>query len=463
MGMPRVLLYLAATAALIMLTAVALRHRRAAFWLAFVPVLVPIAYVDRYHFRLPAGVKWLPFLCIAFAAGAVTLLLPRVRPRIPSSLLWIYAAILVTSGLSLLLNGSTVASFLVAQRGYVLVFCAIVALKCVYGYYGRDRLHAFLVTAGVLSALICVVQRLAVVPFVDDPDPGDRVTGLFFVGSITLFFHLNCIGIVLAYWMNGRRVIAAPPVLVLLLLVLALGVGNQKAAVPYLVALLGFLGLQGAWQAGREAWPKVVLTSVALPAVALLIFTPIYNMSYKRTAQTSYARSILDPEYISRYLFGDENVQFTPAGRLLRGGAVLFAYELNSTDPAHLLLGRGPGATSDSRLPGASGALSVRYPGWEIDRVALSMILAETGFVGVGLNVLFLLAIFAWRPGGRGLEPLEHTQVRRAFAFLALSYFVYGNMCYEPIYAVLAAVCVYPLHPPAHRVAMGRGEAGRSG
>ena len=81
-------------------------------------------------------------------------------------------------------------------------------------------------------------------------------------------------------------------------------------------------------------------------------------------------------------LFGDETVQFTPAGRLLRGNAILFAHGLIANDAWHYLLGMGPGATSESRLAGATGELAQRYPGYAIDRVALSMILAVALLAG---------------------------------------------------------------------------------
>ena len=251
---------------------------------------------------------------------------------------------------------------------------------------------------------------------------GDRVTGLFAVDFIMLFFHLSCIGIVIAYWIRGRRILNAPPGLLLGAFVLALGVSNLKAGILYLVAMLGFLLLRGGAFAARGGRGRLVLASVALPVLVLGVFTPIYDRDYEKRENDSFAELIVNPAYVQRYMFGDEKVQFTPAGRLLRGRAIVFAWELTSRDSLHRWLGLGPGASSGSRLAGASGVLTRRYPGYEIDRTGLSMMIADTGLLGVAMHLAFLAAIFVWRPPGSEPEASEHRLVRELFVFLALAF-----------------------------------------
>ena len=158
-----------------------------------------------------------------------------------------------------------------------------------------------------------MLQRVFLVPTVDDPEAGDRVTGRFAVDFIMLFFHLSCIGIVIAYWIRGRRILNAPPGLLLGAFVLALGVSNLKAGIFYLVAMLGFLVLRGGAFAARIGRGRLVLASVALPALALGVFTPIYDSVYEKRENDSFAEMIFNPAYIQRYMFGDEKTQFTPA------------------------------------------------------------------------------------------------------------------------------------------------------
>jgi hypothetical protein len=442
---PSSLLQLAVLVSLIALTAIVLSDRRALFWLTFVATFVPIGFVDRYYLKLPAPLKWFPYGCIAFAGLGALVLLPGLRARVPRGLLLAWAGLLAVSLASLLINQTSFPTFLVAQRSYVIVFAAVLAFGAARSFLGREELHALLVKTGLVSCAVCVIQRVLLVSSVDGPDPGDRVTGLFPVGYIALFFHLSCVGIVIAYWIRGRRILAAPPSLVLAAFVIAMGVANQKAALFYLVALLGFLLLRSGAFATRGGRGRLLFASIALPVIALVIFAPIYDRAYERRATDSFSELITDPAYIERYLFGDEKVQFTPAGRLLRGRAIVFAWELTSSDPLHLLLGLGPGASSESRLAGASGALTQRYPGYAIDRTGLSMMIADTGLLGVAMHLAFFVAILAWRPPESELEAGEHRLVRELFVFLAAAWTVYGNLYYEPVFALWVAVAVYPI------------------
>ena len=110
-------------------------------------------------------------------------------------------------------------------------------------------------------------------------------------------------------------------------------------------------------------------------------------------------------------------------------------------------MGLGPGATSESRVPGASGRLTRRYPGYAIDRLGLSMILAETGVLGLLVNVAFLLAIFVWKPSA-GAEANEHRLSRHVVVGGSLTFLVYANLYYEPVYGLLAAIMLYPAVAP---------------
>jgi hypothetical protein len=150
---------------------------------------------------------------IALAGFAAVALLPGLKARVPRGLLLSGAGVCAVSIASLLLNETSLPTFLVAQRGYVITFAAVLALGAARSFLGRDDLHALLVKTGLLSCAICVLQRVFLVPTVDDSEAGDRVTGLFAVDFIMLFYHLVCIGIVIAYWIRGRRILDLPPTL----------------------------------------------------------------------------------------------------------------------------------------------------------------------------------------------------------------------------------------------------------
>lgn len=431
--MEAVLIALGAVVALLVFAAIVLSGRKGIFWLAFLATLVPLDFVDRYYLDLPGSVKWLPDAAFVVAGVAALVLVPAARAPLPRGLVLVYAAIAAEALLSMLFNRSSPAALLVSQRGYVLLFAAVITLRAVRGLYDRDRLYAVLVGAGVVSAVVSLLQRLTIAA--SEPD---RVTGLFSLGEVVLFYHLVCIGIVLAYWLEGRRVGGWSASLALGLLVLSLAIGNQEAALPYLVILLGWLFVRARARRG----PLLAL-GIALPATMLALFTLVYDASYE-SREGSYSRAIFEPAYVKRYLFGEREDVLTPSGDLLRGAAIVTAYREIADDGPHLLLGRGPGATADSGL-GGTGALAKAYPG--IGRVTLSMLLGDTGLVGVALYLVLLGGVFARRPAPAFGEPHEQRLVRELVVLLALTYFIYMRMGYEPCYAWILACVLEPDAP----------------
>ncbi|MEM9674214.1 MAG: hypothetical protein AAF992_16600, partial [Bacteroidota bacterium] len=118
-----------------------IQRKQAIFFAAIVCVFTPVDYVNRFFFTVPSAIRWLPFLAIV-ALAVVTALLKYDRPlKIPPGIIVIYLFILGVSGISLLMNGSSVLSMLVAQRGYILIFSFLVLLKNVYGTYTKEDLY----------------------------------------------------------------------------------------------------------------------------------------------------------------------------------------------------------------------------------------------------------------------------------------------------------------------------------
>jgi hypothetical protein len=434
-----------AIAAALLVAAIVLQGRKALFWFAFLLPFVPVEYVDRYHTKLPTVLKWSPLLGTLAAAVLACVLLPRVRTRIPRGVVHAMLAIVGFSLVSMALNGTNFAAFAVAQRGWIVAVATMVALKTGYHIYSRAQLHGFLVAAGLVSSAVSVLQRLIIVPMTSGPDPADRVTGLFSIGYLQLFFHMTCIGITLSYWLNGKRVLPFPSLAVAMVLVLSLVVGNEKASLLYMLALVPFL----IWRSGfrqslRRSWKPLAIMG-SMPLLMLVGYGVVNDPGEEAVEEELYVNQIFDPEYVHRYLFGDKNTRLTSGGSLRRGAAVLFAYEEIADDPVKLMLGAGPGETAESRLPGASGRMASRNPNLSINRLSLSMTLGDLGLLGLLLNAVFLAAVwFAGRPG----EPPEHARVREVFVLLAAGYCVYANMTNEAVYCLLMAVVLYPNLPP---------------
>lgn len=412
--------------------AVVLSSRKGVFWLGFVGTLLPLAFVDRYYVSLPSAIKWTPEFAVVGAALAAMALAPRETPRIPARVLAAAGAFVALSIVSWLFNGSSASALVVSLRGLVLLGASFWAQRAVRDVLDKDRLLGFLVGAGLVSAFVCLLQRATI-----SAGQADRVTGLYSLGEVMLFFHLLAIGITVLYWIDGRRVLRWNSLAIVLLLVLSLAVGNQEAAFPYMALVLGHLVLRG----GRRRL-ALLGGGVFLSAAVLGVFTLFYDADYSEPGGRSFSDSIFDWAYLERYVFGEGDDILTPGGELLRGAAVRVAHDQVDDDPGRLWLGRGPGATSESGVAGATGPLARAYPG--IGRVTLSLLIGDVGLGGTILYVLFLLALVR----SSREEPARHAHSRELFVLLSLTFLVYARLCYEPGYAWAAALLLFP---PARR------------
>lgn len=425
--MESVPLLLVALVALLAFAGVVLSDRRAIFWLGFAAVLVPVEYVDRYFLDLPSAVKWFPELALTGAGLAAFVLCPRERLGLPRALLVVLAAQLALALASALYNGTAWAAVVVSQRGLVLFLAAASAQKAVDGLYSRTRRDSFLVGAGVLSAVVSVLQRLTV----GRSEP-DRVTGLFSVGEVVLFVHLVVLALLLSAWVERRTLGRWNLLAVAGLMVFSLAVGNQEAAFPYLALLLGYFLVRARARRG-----PLLLATLAGGVVLFAVFSLLYDSAYRGGEdQRSFSASLFDPAYLKRYVFGERHDVYTPSGDLLRGAAIVRAYEEIEGSAGTLVLGRGPGATSESGISGASGPLALALPG--IGRVTLSLLLGELGLAGVSLHVLFLLVLWRARARAGDLERAE-TLFLGAAVLLAACFVVYFRLVYEPVFAWLLA------------------------
>lgn len=409
--------------------AVVLSSRKGVFWVAFGGTLVPLAFVDRYYVALPSAIKWMPEFAIVGAAVATMALAPRETPRVPPRVLAAVGVFVALSVVSWVFNGSSASALGVSLRGLVLLGASFWAQRAVRDVLDKDRVLGLLVGAGVVSAFVCLLQRATI-----STGQADRVTGLYSLGEVMLFFHLLAIGITVLYWIDGRRILRWNSLAIVLLLVLSLAVGNQEAAFPYMALVLGHLVLRGGRRRGA-----LVGGGLAVSAAVLGVFTLFYDADYSEPGGRSFSDSIFDWAYLQRYVFGEGEDVLTPGGELLRGAAVRVAYGEVDDDPGHLWLGRGPGATSESGVAGATGPLARAFPG--IGRVTLSLLIGDVGLGGTLVYVLLLFALLSAPSRG---EPVRHAHARELFVLLSLTFLVYARLCYEPGYAWVAALMLYP-------------------
>nr|WKN37966.1 hypothetical protein K4G66_04495 [Tunicatimonas sp. TK19036] len=419
------------------------------FFAAFVCVFTPLDYIDRFFFTVPSAIRWLPFLAIAALAVVTALLKYRYALQIPKGLVVIYALILGVSGISLLMNHSSGLAMLVAQRGYIMIFSFLVLLKNVYGTYTKEDIYRLLVWIGVIHFPIALFQRVVFVSLLHI-ESGDMVSGLLPIDGFYLFFQCICVLITMVFWLRGQRIIPQlSSEITLLLLLGSVAIGANKAGLIMLFVIFGFVIFRSERQLVFRHMRKIMVAGVAV-GMAFITFTFVYNQEFASNEQSSYTSLLTDPAFFIRYNFAgsSERSQFTPSGRLKRGAAITFSWKHVNTKLRTTLLGLGPGATAESNLPGANGGLANRYPNYYINRVAMAMYLGDLGIIGLGLHMAFLLYLLRCTPidlkkDDTSSRSMDY-RIREGFVFLALVFYTYENLYFEPMFALLIAVMAYP-------------------
>ncbi|GAB4419850.1 MAG: hypothetical protein OHK0039_32730 [Bacteroidia bacterium] len=420
-----------------------LQSKRTIFWAAFVLVFTPIDYIKRYFVEVPTIARWLPLLTIMGFAMLSFLVITHYRAKTPRSLTLIYYAILAVGIISLMTNRSAVGAFIVAQRGYITIFAMLAMLKAVYYIYDKDDIMGFLVWAGLASSGAAFFQRVFFVMI--QGRSGDMVCGLFPVDGIYLYYQLACIIIVISYWLHGRQPIRIPSQTVLLILTMSLAFGNNKAGFMFMGLVVLFIASLAGFKTVLRNFGKL-LGGFALVGLVAVIFNSFYNKTYADSNEESFSEAVQNPDYLYRYMFGGKlkHQKFAPSGQLLRGASIEFAYNLIKEKPETLVVGMGPGSTQHSNMPGSMGWLEARYPGYTIGRVPLGMYLAEIGILGLILQIAFLFGIYYWKPKDPRADRPEFVLMRKAFVVMTLLFYIYENLYFEAVFALLIGALVYP-------------------
>lgn len=410
---------------------------------ALIATFLPIDYLNRYFIDVPNLLRWLPFLAIVFL-GLVSVTVRKIQLTVPASVLLAYIAAVAVSLISMWLNGSGAATLFVSQRGFIVVWSFVAISWLALGWLTKTDLLRIIVLVAMVSAGVALIQRVIFVLLQDRS--ADMVSGLMSVDGLYLYVQLIAIAIVLAYWLQGVQLTRLDNRWLMLVLFLSVAIGNNKAWVFFLPAVVCYMLISSRGISLLRKATTFVL-AIFLLGVGMAAFNAAYEQSYAGTNEESFFSSITDPNYIRRYLFGGDLPQqkFAPSGQLLRGASVEFAYNLVSQEPTSLAIGLGPAATQNSQLPGAGGSIDRQFPGFFVGRVPLSMFLAETGLIGLAMQILILASLYFLRPSVLGDRP-EHIAARKAFVVTTLLYFVYENVYFDPVFGLMFAIMIFPNH-----------------
>ena len=423
----------------------ALCKPRVAVTLFYLSVFVPFGYLQRYFVSMPVITLWLPHLFLLFAIVSVLFFSKQTRHTfpLPASLVRVGVLWLGIALASLVYNGSSPVAALLSFRGLFLIFGSVLLHRLLFSTADQERLITALVWIGVAVLPVTLFQRTYLVESLR-LGSGDMVTGLFTVYGDLVFFQLFCILAVAGWWLHKKRLISLSPALAVVVLFAPLAISNSKAAPLYFLLSATFL----LWLCRSRLSMRLlgaVLVLAIVGATGTVLFDKIFQSSYGRPA--SVVKTFYNPEAMVSYLLSDRG---TASGGLQRGAAVVFNYELIKDDPITLLLGLGPGALSDSKVPGGTGRVFARYPNLALNNNQLSTAIGEGGVLTVLFVGLLLLSLYR----ARHESELGYVVVlRKSVVFLIATLLIYMPVFLSPLIALVAGVvsCCQPNNELDHR------------
>lgn len=402
--------------------------------LFFVSVFLPINYIQRYFFSLPAILVWLPHILLALTVISIFLTKKNqisVSKSLPLSyglagLAWVTASIF-----SSVANAQTnsLLTTLLSLRHLFLLFGGIFVFRVLFSAQNQqEKIIKRILIMGIAMLPVTLFQRFYFVMRLD-MGSGDMVTGLFAGYPQLVFFQLFCILAVIGWWMQKQNLLPFHPLITIILLYSSLIVSNSKAAIFYFAASVLFLiGLNRKRISLKFLVAFIVMGILAIASV--FVFEQIYFQDYGRSAIDRF----YNLEGAANYLFYESP---DPQGTLQRGSAVVFVFNLINEKLETLLFGFGPGALGDSRLAGGAGHIYLAYPNMNLDYSQLSTTLGELGLAGYLAITMLLFAIYSLN---RRKESRQILSTRKSTVFLLFLYLIYTNILTFPVTALIIGV-----------------------
>ncbi|MEZ4826786.1 MAG: hypothetical protein R3C61_10915 [Bacteroidia bacterium] len=431
----------------ILLGLIILRNKKTIFWIGYILCFTPLGYLSRFFgVKGPFNLNWFAFFAlVAIALGTALFKINKIRfPRGPMA---VYSGIALVTLLSMLLNYVKPFSIIFPQRGYLMMFAYFAIFRVVYEYYDKEDIMSFIVITGILSGFYAIFQRMVFVAVLHIGSP-DMVTGFFAADGGFNYYQLICITILIVYWFEERPMKNLPvsvPV-ALLLIVGSFAFANDKVVFIFLFIIIGAIIAQTGFEVVKKHMLKLIGGFIFLSVVGV-IFAGYQDEAYSSDGGQTTSEKMMDPEFYKAYIFGDDSAEgkFAKGGQLKRGAAVMVAFEQIQKSTFHVLLGRGPGSTSQNSMRGAEGELDKLFPGWDIGRTALSWYIAETGILGMILQILFLVSIGFWRPPASVGELPHFKIIRITYALFSCMYITFDNLYFQPVMGLLVVVMTYPI------------------
>jgi hypothetical protein len=399
--------------------------------LFFASAFIPLGYIERHFSTFPILLLWLPHLLLVF--GVVSSLLATKQPfrvLLPPKIAWVGMAWIAITLISLVVNGSSFIAALLSLRRLFLLYGSIVLFRLHSRSSEKETWLKTLVWIGLFQIPIAIFQRFVLVEYLS-LNTGDLVSGVFKDYSGLVFFQIFCILSVISWWLHGKRLLPLSPAVTITLLFIPIAISNSKAAPLYFFVALIFL----LWLCRSRISPRLlaaILVLFIVGSAGTLILDQFWRSDYNQSE--SFIEAWYAPERMFYYLFYQTG---TSSGGLQRGGAILFNFNLIREELLTLILGLGPGALSDSRMPGGTGYIYVRYPNLALNNNSLATIIGELGILGILLLFGLVLGFYTLRNFG---DSSDQVVLRKSTVFFLISMLIYKQMLLLPVVGVVLGI-----------------------
>lgn len=416
---------------ILILTSFLLIKPRLATALYYASVFVPVGYIHRYFFTIPSIILWFPYFLLLIAI--ISSLLSTYKESLSKTNSWSHLLVvilwIVIALISMGVNGSSLIAGLLSFRSLFLISGTILLHRINFSIKKQENLLRFILFMGLLMVPVTLFQRI----FFAKENP-DMVTGLFTAYGDLVFFQIFCILVIISWWINKKKFLNFPSTIITILLFIPLIISNSKAAPLYFFVVMGYMF----WLYRRRMSNRVIIGLLAITVIGIVgtfAFDKIYQLSYRnRSAIQSYYTFEGAKEYLMSTRANSE-------GGLQRGAALLFNFNLIKEKPINLVVGLGPGAVSNSRVPGGTGYIYSRYPNLDLNGNSLSTVVGELGIMGVILLLLLFLSFYKLNNN----ESIELVVLRKCTALLGVLLLIYMKVLLSfPITLILGVLSIQP-------------------
>lgn len=309
--------------------------------------------------------------------------------------------LVITATISTTYNQENIPLGLYELRHYFLLFVLVLSI---YHYrplaFTPKRFIRTLVTIGLIQIPFVILQHLLVtftnINIWAGGSALDMCSGTFGGYPSLVFYQLVAIGSVLAYQLkNGKPIIIHINNYVLIIfLIVPLLFSFSRSAMGFLIILCLIILSRNMIQRESTAGPiKTLSIIICLP---ITIFSLFYFFFWQ---QHFNIEKELNPNHVIEYFFRYPEPSIEARikgshGKMGRARAVSESIRLVLRSPMQFLFGLGSGSISEAGFLGTRGTFFQDYgPLAGIGRTQISKTIAELGFVGLAIILIFFITL----------------------------------------------------------------------